>query len=170
VRHMTSEAGIVGERERAELLSQGIVLVSADARESGLRVRVTGAGEERVRSAVAAQLGLDVEVQVWGRLPRELSPRRCVGYMEREPGRLQLRYVLRCDEHLDDIWVAEDDRRVVVLAAICTPVIGTVGDATDCPSHVYLDRPLGGRTVVDGFGGEIVPYKNVYAELERRRA
>jgi hypothetical protein len=167
---MGSDQATVGERARAALLSEGIVLVSVDAGESGLRVHVTGVDEERVHAAVAAQLGPDVEVRVCGRLPRELSARRCVGYMEREPGRLQLRYVLHGDDHLDDIWVAENDRRVVVLAAICTSVVGTVRDATECAWHVYLDRPLGGRTVIDGFSGELVPYKNIYAELRGGRS
>jgi hypothetical protein len=167
---MATEPASVGQRERAALLTEGIVLVSVDAGESGLRVHVTGVDEERVQAAVAAQLGPDVEVEVCGRLPRELSPRRCVGYMEREPGRLQVRYVLHGDEHLDDLWVAEDDRRVVVLAAICTSVVETGPDATEGPWHVYLDRPLGSRVVIDGFTGEPVPYKDVYSELRRDRS
>ena len=44
--------------------------------------------------------------------------------MEREPGRLQLRYVTCGDEHIDDIEVAEDDDFVVVLGTVCTSVIG----------------------------------------------
>ena len=32
--------------------------------------------------------------------------------------------------------------------------------------QVHLERPLGERTVIDGFGGEPVPFKNVYAEIE----
>jgi hypothetical protein len=170
VRCMGNEPGIVGERERANLLSKCIVIVSADAVDSGLQVRATGADDERVRAEVAAELGPDVEVEVWGRFPNELSPRPCAGYMEREPGRLQLRYVLYGDDHLDDIWVAEDDRRVVVLAAICTSVVGTGGDGMEGPWHVYLDRPLGDRTVIDALTGEPVRYKNIYEELERRRA
>jgi hypothetical protein len=62
--------------------------------------------------------------------------RRCVGHMEREPGRLQLRYVLRGDDEM----------------------------------YVYLDRPLGDRTVVDGVGGQPVPYVNVYAQLSHDEA
>jgi hypothetical protein len=37
------------------------------------------------------------------------------------------------------------------------------------PYHEYLRAPLGDRTVIDGTTGEAVPYKNIYAELERRR-
>jgi len=33
---------------------------------------------------------------------------------------------------------------------------------------VYLDAPLGGRTVIDGFSGEEVPYKNVWIKIEER--
>ena len=90
--------------------------------------------------------------------------------MEREPGRLQLRYVIRGDEHIDDIEVAEDDDCVVVLATVCTAIIGEDGDAVECPYHKYLERPLGERVVIDGFAGEPVPFKNVYAEMEERRA
>jgi len=117
--------------------------------------------------AVVARLGPGVDVDVCGRLPRRLRPRRCVGYMEREAGRLQLRYVVVGDEHLDDIVVAEDDRTVAVFGTICQPVIQPVGDAVECPYHVYLDRPLGDRSVIDGFGDVPVPYVNVYVELRR---
>ena len=133
-----------------------------------MRVDVAGGHEEWVIPAVQAQLGPDVHVNVPGRLPRRLRPRRCVGYKEREPGRLQLRYVLVGDEHLDEIVVAEDDSSVVVYATICTSVIAETGEATEGPWHVYLDRPLGDRAVIDGFGGVPVPYKDIYRELERR--
>ena len=33
--------------------------------------------------------------------------------------------------------------------------------------HVYLESPLGDRTVIDGVSGDAVPYKNVYAALGR---
>jgi hypothetical protein len=39
-------------------------------------------------------------------LPRCIWTRRYVGYMENEPGRLQLRFVLSGDEHVDEIVVA----------------------------------------------------------------
>ena len=74
------------------------------------------------------------------------------------------------DEHIDDIEVAEDDDCVVVLGTVCTAVMGEDGDAVECPYHNYLERPLGDRVVIDGFGGEPVPFKNVYAEIEERRA
>jgi hypothetical protein len=44
---------------------------------------------------------------------RRLAPRSCVGHREREPGRLQLRFVIDVDEHMHDIVVVEDDDTVV---------------------------------------------------------
>ena len=37
----------------------------------------------------------------------------------------------------------------------------------EIPYHVYLDAPLGDRTVIDGMTGAAVPYKNVWAEISR---
>jgi hypothetical protein len=165
---MGNDIGIIGKRDRTALLRQGIVILSATADETGTQVGVAGGHEDWVVPAVLAQLGSEVDVDVCGRLPRELRPRRCVGYKEREEGRLQLRYVLCGDEHLDDIFVAEDDSSVVVFATICIPVLRQGGDAVETPYHVYLDHPLGGRTVIDGFGDVPVPYKDVYAELRER--
>jgi hypothetical protein len=85
--------------------------------------------------------------------------------MEREPGRLQLRIVLRGDEHVDEIVTAEHAKTVVVLATVCTSALGETGDFCEVPCHVWLDEPLGRREVVDGVSGEVVPYKNVYATL-----
>jgi hypothetical protein len=85
--------------------------------------------------------------------------------MEREPGRLQLRFVLRGDEHVDDIVVAEDDETVVVYGIVCASVAGTDGPAWEGPWHVYLGQPLAGRVVIDGVTGSPVPYRNIYAEL-----
>lgn len=63
--------------------------------------------------------------------------------------------------------VEEDDESVAVLILICGDSEPT-GAYTDCPTHVYLDEPLGGRAVVDVLGGRRpVPYVNVYEELEK---
>ena len=35
---------------------------------------------------------------------------------------------------------------------------------------MYLEQPLGARTVIDGTRGRPVPYKNVWAELEAEDA
>jgi hypothetical protein len=53
---------------------------------------------------------------------RELSPRRCVGHIEREPGRLQLRFVLYPGEHMCEIDIEEDDEAVVAFASVCGPI------------------------------------------------
>lgn len=160
--------GIAAE-QRAALLRHGVVTLESELEGARPRIAVTGAGHERVQKLVAQQLGSEVEVEVWGELPRELRPLRCVGYMEREPGRLQLRFVLRGDEHVDDIVVAEDDAHVVVFATVCTAVVGEAGRAWEGPWHVYLDRPLGGRTVVDGSSGESVSYVNAYDRIRGDR-
>jgi hypothetical protein len=97
--------------------------------------------------------------------PRRLAPRSCVAYCEREPGRLQLRLVLDRDEHVDDIVVDENDDTIVVFAAICSPTTGARREQCGVPFHVYLERPLGGRRVIDALSGREVPYRNVLAEL-----
>jgi hypothetical protein len=91
---------------------------------------VAGAGEERVELAIADELGTAVDVEIAGELPRRHVPRPCVGQMEREERRLQLRFILRGDEHVDDIVVAEDDQSVVVYGIVCTLVAGTDRDAS----------------------------------------
>jgi hypothetical protein len=156
---------LVDTADRAALLREGIVVLEEDASRGCRRLGVTGIGAERVREAVAQRLGGAVEVDVLGELPRCIRPRRCVGYMEREPGRLQLRFVLSGDEHVDEIVVAEDSDAVVVLATVCTPVAGDRGERWEGPWHVYLDRPLGDRAVIDGRDGSAVPYYNVYESL-----
>jgi hypothetical protein len=166
---MSNDQPSISAADRVALLTQGIVVVEAETFRGTLHVAVTGVGDDRVYDAVTGRLGDDIEVELLGRLPRRLEPRRCVGHMEREEGRLQLRYVLRGDEHVDDIVVAEDAERVVVLGTVCSSVSGDDGPAYEAPFHVYLERRLGRRQVVDGAYGELVPYKNVYAEIAARR-
>jgi hypothetical protein len=96
---------------------------------------------------------------------RQLTPRASVAYREREPGRLQLRFVLDADEHMHEIVVEEDDDVVEVFATVCGPVSGPSGEVIEGPWHVYLERPLTGRAVVDALSGREVPYRNVRAEL-----
>jgi hypothetical protein len=166
-RRMADNAPGIAATQHPALLTHRIVVLE-DAIDGGQRrVIVAGAPEERVEEIVRQELGDDVEVEVWAPLPRQLLPLRCVGHMEREPGRLQLRFVLRGDQHVDDIVIAEDDGRVVVFATVCTPVLGEDEPAYEGPWHVYLDGPLGERTVIDGSSGTRVPYKNVYEELRR---
>jgi hypothetical protein len=159
--------GIVATQNPA-LLAHRIVVLEDEIDGGQRTIIVAGAPEELVDEIVRQELGDDVVVEVWSPLPRRLLPLRCVGHMEREPGRLQLRFVLRGDQHVDDIIVAEDDARVVVFATVCTPVLGRHDEpAYEGPWHVYLDTPLGYRTVIDGSSGAEVPYKNVYDELRR---
>ena len=155
---MSIDSEIISERDRTDLLNQGIQVLSASSYENEVQVYVAGGDEERARSTVIAQIGREADVQWCGALHRRLVPRPCVGYMEREAGRLQVRYVLSMDdEHVGDIEVTEDDHTVVVSATMCTPLHSEARDEIECPYHVYLDRPLGDRTVIDGFDGAPVP-------------
>jgi hypothetical protein len=167
---MSADAQVTAA-ERVALMQAGIVVLKAEERPESLLVSVTGGGEERVREAVARMLGQDVEVDWLGDLPRRLEPLRCRGYMEREPGRLQVRFALCGDEHIvDEIMVAEDESAVVVFATVCTAAAGEAGEWCEGPWHVYLEQPLGDRTVIDGTCGRAVPYKNVWAEIEAEEA
>jgi hypothetical protein len=76
-----------------------------------------------------------------------------------------LRFVLRGDEHVDDIVVAEDNESVVIYATVCASVAGMDGQAWEGAWHVYLGQPLADRVVIDGVTGSPVPYKNIFAEL-----
>ncbi len=96
---------------------------------------------------------------------RRLEPRSCVAHCEREPGRLQLRFVVDVDEHMHRIDVDEDDESVVVFATVCSRVTGICTDLVEVPFHVYLEQPLGSRRVVDALGGRDVPYRNVLKEV-----
>jgi hypothetical protein len=161
-------SALIRAEDRVALLREGIVVVEAAAVKGRLCVGVTGGGVERVMATVRDRLGEDTEVEVLGDLPRRLVPRPCVGHMEREASRLQVRFVLWRDEHVDEIVVAEDATTVAVLGTVCTPETGDEREACEVPCHVYLESPLGERAVVDGVTGRSVPYKNVYATLGAR--
>lgn len=84
--------------------------------------------------------------------PESLShprrPRPCYRCREREPGRLQLRVVQGLgEEGVCEILVEERANAVEVLVLVCGE--GPSDDPCDCPHHVYLDSPLGGRLVLD---------------------
>jgi hypothetical protein len=86
----------------------------------------------------------------------EQWPRVCLGYREREPGRLQLRVPIQLDEDVCDIEVEEDDEQV----AVCVLVCGSARDGEeliDCPYHAYLERPLADRRVIDLVSGRQLP-------------
>lgn len=85
------------------------------------------------------------------------AARRCLGYHEREPGRLQVRYAQRSREGLCPASAEEHDDAVYVRVRACEPPDTDEDDRepdndTDeyinCPAHVYLERPLGDRRVV----------------------
>ena len=91
--------------------------------------------------------------------------------MEREPGRLQLRYVIAMGEGLCDIEVEETEETVTVYGFICAGADEAAVDlrvSCECPYHVYLGRPLGDRRVVDGHLGREIPYRNVWADIEQQ--
>jgi len=108
-------------------------------------------------------------------------PRRCTGYMEREPGRLQLRVDL-CStpygiESVCDVLVVEEQHDVFVKVLVCCPPANEPAkwdgrlEAMNCPCHVYLDAPLNGRAVRDMLAsGAEVPYRNVWDEIKQREA
>jgi hypothetical protein len=73
------------------------------------------------------------------------------------------------DDHVDEIVVAEDEQAVVAFATVCMSTAREARTLCEVPCHVYLERPLGGRTVIDGTSGRELPYKNVYAMLARLR-
>jgi hypothetical protein len=84
----------------------------------------------------------------------------CLGYRERDPGRLQLRVALSGHEGVCDVIVEEDDDRVRVrLLVCCEEEITEENDDhefSNCPVHVYLEKQLGARTVIDVQTGEPV--------------
>jgi hypothetical protein len=59
-----------------------------------------------------------------------------------------LRVVLHPHEAVYEVIVDQDDARVEVLVLVCDDG-EAAGEPMDCPVHVYLERPLGARMVVD---------------------
>jgi hypothetical protein len=114
----------------------------------------------RDKTALARRFAALGDVEI---IARYRQPRRCVGCRERDPCRLQLRYVTVGDEHMDNVMVAEDAERVVVFGVMCMPEVQDIHQRADeSPYHVYLKAPLGDRTVIDGFTGEVVPHSSSY--------
>ena len=100
-------------------------------------------------------------------IPHEQRWRPCEGHREREPCRLQLRVALRPNEGVCTVLLEEDEDSVTVLILVCGEV-DSGGGVTECPVHIYLERPLAGRSVLDLVRGHRpVPYRNVWQELER---
>ncbi|MBE2317839.1 hypothetical protein DVA67_017790 [Solirubrobacter sp. CPCC 204708] len=156
----------ISPQDRVTLLKDGITVLTVESDARGMHVCVSGRDEERVRKRVGEVLGDAVHVWVAGDTPRQLRPRACVGYLEREPGMLQLRYVVQGAQHVDAISLAEDDETVVVFGTVCMSVAGEDGEPIDCPAYLELQRPLQERTVIDGVSGAVVPYRNIYEGIE----
>jgi hypothetical protein len=86
--------------------------------------------------------------------------RTCVGYREREPGRLQLRVPLSRTEGVCEVIVEEHEEKVLVRVLVCYEEDddGELrAEYVDCPVHVYLDQPLSGRSVIDEETKEELP-------------
>src|SRR5689334_15712415 len=134
---MTNEVQNISDEDRVALMRESIHVLSTERHRGRLNVYVASPDEERARDAVRACLGAAVDVWVCGDVPRVVRPQPCVGYMEREAGRLQLRYVNREDQHMDHIFVAEDDETVVVFGMSCVSPLEPSGDEVDSPYHEY---------------------------------
>jgi hypothetical protein len=84
----------------------------------------------------------------------------CLGHREREPGRLQFRVALCRGEGVCDVIVEEDEETVRVRLLVCYDENVEQGEDREyinCPAHMYLDKSLGGRTVIDVQVDEAVP-------------
>ena len=60
----------------------------------------------------------------------------------------------------NDSWIGPADR----VALLRHGIVVLAGVWYEGPWHVYLERPLEGRAVIDGVSGSAVPYKNVFAK------
>src|SRR5262245_3982155 len=130
----------VSAQDRTALFRRGITVVSAVREDGKLRLEVTGGDDERVIGEIRGRCGEDTQVEVRDAYPRQLCVTRCSGYMEREPKRLQLRWVVWPNETIADIVVVEDDESVVVLGLKSVSFERTEDDPYECPTHVYLDQ------------------------------
>jgi hypothetical protein len=77
----------------------------------------------------------------------------CLGFREREPGRLQLRMaLLPGTEGVCDTIVDEREDAVYVRVIVCYEESDDdeqKDEYLNCPVHVYLEKPLNGRAVID---------------------
>lgn len=151
--------------QRVALLRDGVVVVASSVHREQRQLDIASPLND-AHDRTAAVVGPGIEIELISETPRFISPIHCVGHMEREERRLQLRIVTGTEQHVDEILVAEDDDVVVVYATACYPASFELGERCDCPHHVYLEMPLGRRTVYDGAYGCEVPYRNVYAEMD----
>ena len=84
-----------------------------------------------------------------------------VGYREREPGRLQLRALVRpSTDGICEAIVEEDEHTVRVRVLVCYQERDQDEDIAsfwNCPVHVYLEKPLNGRKVIDVDSEQALP-------------
>jgi hypothetical protein len=78
--------------------------------------------------------------------------RDCLGYREREPGRLQLRVALTRGEGVCQAIVDEGPDTIHVRLLVCydeDEEYDPKAEYCNCPVHVYLEQPLNDRKVID---------------------
>lgn len=84
-----------------------------------------------------------------------------LGYREREPGRLQLRVSMRPGtDGVCEAIVEETEDAVHVRVMLCFEDRDESWEDReywDCPVHVYLEKPLGDRPVINVDGEEALP-------------
>ncbi|MDA0169823.1 hypothetical protein OJ998_12070 [Solirubrobacter taibaiensis] len=146
----------ISTEDRSAFLRERVVIHAIHNDEFGVRMYATGPGEQRTKQVIADRLGAEIEVTVCGHVPREVRPRSCSYARERDPRRLLLLYDTQGDEHVNDVIVAEDDAQVVIYGTLCAPIELAPGDESDSRYHAYLDKPLGGRMVIDAVSGRPV--------------
>jgi hypothetical protein len=158
VSRMNQGIELISHEDRVALAAQEAVFVLA-ARHVRRRTQVfvTGPDEERTCDVVKERLGGGFDVVYCGHLPRELGPRPCRGYREVEPACLQLRYLVHVGQSVASVEVVEDGDAVVVLGVVCLSAAGGSEDQVDHSYHVYLNRPLGDRVVIDAFTRAPIP-------------
>jgi hypothetical protein len=98
-----------------------------------------------------------------------------LAYREREPGRLQLRVSMRPgSDGICEAIVEETEETVRVRVLLCFEDRDEYWDDRgceywDCPTHAYLDKPLGGRTVIDVDDEKPLPLYSPQWEIEHNR-
>lgn len=89
------------------------------------------------------------------------NARECLGYRERDPGRLQLRIPMLYNEGVCDVALDEYPSHIVVCVVVCRRdddeerswYPGFAEERT----HAYLDAPLDDRMLIDSETGKAVP-------------
>jgi hypothetical protein len=143
------------EHARADLLAAGVVVLADETHRGDRTISASGPTADATRTALAEVVPL-ARLDWVGPGPRRLRPTPCIACRPRD-GDLRVWLPLRGDGHVDEILVAEDDERVVVLAIMCTSEMPDDEPPLACPYRVVLAEPLGDREVIDGATGEPIP-------------